>query len=702
MVKLVALIVLVAVCLTACQSLGNSNPAKVIGNERQNIITTRHLSPASQSVIMAVGFDQTECMANFANCLDLVQKGYYFNRHSKAYLATAAELYYAYALHLKSGYACQVALWRPPIDAYYANLPLSDDEQKQRQEATKVCQDQHLQSLYNALKYSYAYVFYDNLTKQSTVTNLTDETLIRTQDVYHMAIYGLVGELYLQDLGSFALSKETHSKPTNFAQNTQIKAGKSFVLLNQLISSLDHPTSLSVYLANDPYYLNNLGDDNNALTSLTSIYDDHLPSLSITNSRTGIGVGYVGSLGNHYKHSQNNTKIANSTQAQERIYPMAHLLMTAVIVPQGKTLDEVLNAHHFDLLMLNPYKDDTINLLGQTYPLFANFSAGYAKWLTDHNFNELALMQMFDEHNTHLPKLYLLEPYNPNKKVIIMLHGLASSPKTWVNLTNNLFADPILRDNYQVWQIFYATNLPILENRYQIQKLIESTFEQYDPDRTHQASHKATIIAHSMGAVIARLMLSNDNLNTSLVSLDEFDKQLFDGLDQEARSAFDDRSQLVALPQVDTAVFISAPFRGTDYADRWFTRGLRRVIRLPVGLTQTINDTLKGHNANFIGNLFLQNGASQLSSKSDFMKLTQNVRISPKVHYHLIMANNTGNNANVNAVISEHISDGIVPYASSHLEGADSQMIINGGHSIHETPKTVLHLRKILHEKLAR
>ena len=48
-----------------------------------------------------------------------------------------------------------------------------------------------------------------------------------------------------------------------------------------------------------------------------------------------------------------------------------------------------------------------------------------------------------------LPELFMLKPYNPGPKVIIMLHGLASSPATWVNLTNTLLTDSKLNENYQ-------------------------------------------------------------------------------------------------------------------------------------------------------------------------------------------------------------------------------------------------------------
>ena len=42
------------------------------------------------------------------------------------------------------------------------------------------------------------------------------------------------------------------------------------------------------------------------------------------------------------------------------------------------------------------------------------------------------------------------------------------------------------------------------------------------------------------------------------------------------------------------------------------------------------------------------------------------------------------------------MSDGIVPYSSSHLEKAVSEKIIKGNHSVHEEAETLLELRRIL------
>ena len=205
---------------------------------------------------------------------------------------------------------------------------------------------------------------------------------------------------------------------------------------------------------------------------------------------------------------------------------------------------------------------------------------------------------------------------------------------------------------------------------------------------------------------------------------------------------------------------MSAPFRGTDYADRWFTRALRRVVYLPVGLVKTVTENLatiatKGDLAdNPLGALYLQNGASQLSDKSSFIQLTKDLAINDRITYHSIIANNDADitkglaemqpggaridlsqaieedargeaisasenadsdnakltdeslvaavtiDENISQALTERLSDGIVPYTSAHLDGAASETVINGGHSIQENPQTILTLRRILHQQL--
>ena len=93
---------------------------------------------------------------------------------------------------------------------------------------------------------------------------------------------------------------------------------------------------------------------------------------------------------------------------------------------------------------------------------------------------------------------------------------------------------------------------------------------------------------------------------------------------------------------------------------------------------------------NNIDNGLIQNGPSDLSHQSKFMELTENINPHQGLIFHSIMGNITkSDDPNV-------ITDGIVPYKSAHLNGAVSEVVLKGGHSIQETPEAVLELRRIL------
>ena len=56
--------------------------------------------------------------------------------------------------------------------------------------------------------------------------------------------------------------------------------------------------------------------------------------------------------------------------------------------------------------------------------------------------------------------LFMMEPYNPQKTPVIMVHGFWSSPMIWMNMVNDLRSFPEIRQNYQFWFYQYPTSQP--------------------------------------------------------------------------------------------------------------------------------------------------------------------------------------------------------------------------------------------------
>ncbi len=792
-IALAASIVLLPACSTV--SVNKQTQAKTINTQRGSIVTENKLSTATSSTLLSAGLNDQACIQYFDQCLAQLTDSM-LDEHYRLALAVYAELHYAKARQLANTTDCQEALSRPPIDPYYANAPLTAEQENTQEQNTNTCVNSYQARLFDAIKLSYTYLFYDNLIHDFEESD-TDKTAVRqphriptdidiqTQDIYNAATNSVVTQLYRSTDNSNNMMGDTKIK--YLSTNATIDNGNEAAIANRaplrgkptdqikVMNIQVENYDLNVYLPNENNYLKNARKQASALADLTSTYELRLSGLNSVSKRPGLGIGLVASLDDRYTTtirqllaSSLSGKLSKTTsngsmddsEVSTRIYPTGHLLMTGFIKPTGDSVLDVLSSNELDIHLYNPYRSNSVNILGNDYPLSANFSAGYGLWLAENQLDGVGYLNLLTRRQeATLPKLFMLEPYDPNKRVIVMLHGLASSPATWVNLTNDIFNDDKLRDNYQVWQIFYPTNLPILENRYQIQKLLETTYQQTDPNGQNRASKNSVIISHSMGALIARMMLSDDNLVDDLDRLDDQNMlsisekhKIRDALKESfGEQQLKARFELQALPQVDTAVFLSAPFRGTDYADRWFTRALRRIVYLPVGLVKTVTDNLatiaiKGDLAqNPLGALYLQNGASQLSNKSSFIQLTKDITMNNRITYHSIIANNDTDitqglaqmqpsgaridlsqeiksdtsadtdkssipsaplvasvmvDEDISQALTERLSDGIVPYTSAHLDGAASETVISGGHSIQANPQTILTLRRILHKQL--
>ena len=373
------------------------------------------------------------------------------------------------------------------------------------------------------------------------------------------------------------------------------------------------------------------------------------------------------------------------------------LSVTSTLGFKGDTLADVLASEDVTLDVYNPYHFDHKTIAGRTVPLAANFSAAYGVWLARSELARLSLSSLLrpKQQRPFAPRVYLNQPYDPDKRVIVLVHGLASSPEAWVNLANELLGESELRDHYRIWQVFYPTNMGILASRARIDEALRITFTHFDPEGTHRASREAVLVGHSMGGVISRLLVSDSGGQVLLRSLQGLPP------DQAAALAKEPRVRELAifepLPYVGRAVFLAAPHRGAELSDAWPIRVLRRAIRLPFNV---VNDAADLFKRNSLDEATLQQvgfragrpttGPDDLSPGSLFMQATSDLPIKPGLPFHTIVGWRD------TSIPLAQSSDGAVPFASAHLEGAVSEKAVPSGHSVQETPGAIMELRRIL------
>lgn len=650
--RIALLAVLTTTLLSGCQVVTVKNQAvKVtITNERESILTRDKLSEATLNVLSMTGREAKICTAHPTQCVQELQQ--IPQIQDEQLYSAASELYLARALALEASSNCKMGLLASHK---------SEEKQKIQQENYHQCLDQELDMLDKSIRYSYAYMF---KTQRGPEDRIFDNRQVQIRDFYNLAIAKL----------SSAYSLRHPQKEVG----QQIKVGQSIYQLD---------------FSNYPL----LKDQK--IEQLMSSYNLNFSGLRSINRRDGFGSEFVLVLPDANDQQKESNKyildplhFSYASGVNPNIHKARYLAATFTAEPKSATsVNDILTKPEFVIRAYDPYKYKQIQLAGKNYPLAANFSTPYGLWLAQNNLGKAAYLTLIDRDNRlTMPHLYMLEPYNPNKKVIVLVHGLASSPEAWIRLTNDIMGDKVLRENYQVWQVFYSTNMPITESRFQIYALLKQSFAQVNANAS--AKNDAVLIGHSMGGIIARLLVSDADVTQKALSMMS-NRQLNKYKNVPIVSQ---RMNIQDIPNFSRAIFLSAPHHGTAYADLWFTRAARKVIKLPGAFLTAVGDTLQSQEHDFsdlakqIDQGLIQNGPSDLSYKSKFMVLTSDIVPRKGLLFHSIMGNNTdSNDPNV-------ITDGVVPYKSAHLDGAVSEKIIKGGHSIQETPEAVLELRRIL------
>ncbi|WP_313499352.1 esterase/lipase family protein [Pseudoxanthomonas mexicana] len=373
--------------------------------------------------------------------------------------------------------------------------------------------------------------------------------------------------------------------------------------------------------------------------------------------------------------------------------------ITALLRFPGENLAQVLSTHEVELSAHDPYRDARFELQGQDVPLAANFTAGYGLWLARSGFNRQSLRSLFGrEQGIDRPHLYLMQPYDPDRRIILMIHGLASSPEAWVNVANELMGDERIRARFQVWQFYYPTNMPIAFNHYAMRQTLDDALRHFDPAAAAIASSDMVLIGHSMGGVISRLMVSSsdgDALWDRLLAGRDLDEVRL----QRVRRRIGPMLHFEPLPQVERAIFIASPHRGTDAAGGRLGRFIGRLVRLPLtlleGFADVLEDLAQGDEARAgRGKPRLPNSIDNLDRSDPFVQAASGLPISPCVRYHSIIGH-----YDPKVPLAES-DDGLVPYWSAHLDGAVSEKIVRSAHSVQETAPAIIEMRRILHEDI--
>jgi pimeloyl-ACP methyl ester carboxylesterase len=332
----------------------------------------------------------------------------------------------------------------------------------------------------------------------------------------------------------------------------------------------------------------------------------------------------------------------------------------------------------------DPLAVETVTLDGHTFPLAADFTVPLAVMLqrTDPKKHELARL-LNPEKYAHTAAIERLQPYDPNKQIVLVIHGLMDSQATWTPMINTLRGDPVIRRNYQFWFYSYPSGYPYPYSAAILRRELDAVEKRFP-------SHKPmVVIGHSMGGCISRLLITDSGGQLWLKFFGKPPDQV--PLSPRTRELLTEDLIFKHRPEVGRVIFISAPLRGSNLASSWIGRIGSSLVRAPRAFLEA------GREANRLideekGELKLKrlpNSVDTLAPNSRFVKAINTIPITPGIPYYTIVGDRGRGD-------SPNSSDGVVPYWSSHMAGAKSEDIVPSGHGAHQNPQAIEEVRRIL------
>ena len=338
-------------------------------------------------------------------------------------------------------------------------------------------------------------------------------------------------------------------------------------------------------------------------------------------------------------------------------------------------------------------KTTTVRIADRDVPLELEQSATLAYMLEGAKVwdFEIAGFRFADSEKVFGDGLVMMHPYQPGEIPVVLVHGTASSPARWADLYNEITRDPSLSNRFQIWLFQYNTGQPILYSEMLLRRALTNVLRELDPDGKDPALRRMVVIGHSQGGLLTKLLtVKSGNRFWENVSRAPFDKV---EMVQETRDLLREGMFLEPFPSVERVIFIATPHRGSYQATGWGLNLAKRLINLPGALVSQFQVLLKQQQFAELGMSQPPTAVENMSPGNPFLRALNDLPIDPAIKAHSIIAVQGGP-----PFIGK--TDGVVAYESAHIDGVESEAVINSGHSTQSHPDTTIEVRRILREHI--
>jgi pimeloyl-ACP methyl ester carboxylesterase len=291
--------------------------------------------------------------------------------------------------------------------------------------------------------------------------------------------------------------------------------------------------------------------------------------------------------------------------------------------------------------------------------------------------------------------LTLLRPYEPGKIPVVMVHGLASSPLTWIPMINELLNDPRVRENYQFMLFAYPTGAHVPIAMSSLREALWQSRTQFNTEGAAPDFDQMVLLGHSMGGLLCHsLAVSSGDRFWQLHSDRPFQEILGP---PEVLTELRQFLFFEPMPSVRRVVYLATPHRGSDLSRGMIGRVSSSLIEDSDHIQKLLSTLIADNPDAFDRKRFrrLPNSIETLSTNSPVLTALLEMKSGPDVTFHSIIgANRPGPPADS--------TDGVVAYRSSHLDGVASEKLVRSDHSVQKSPEAIQEVRRVLIEHLVK
>ena len=367
------------------------------------------------------------------------------------------------------------------------------------------------------------------------------------------------------------------------------------------------------------------------------------------------------------------------------LYMNVTATMDSVTQPNGK--DGVMSVK---FSLRNPMVEQSIAIGSRQFPVAADFSAPIAIVLKGKNEGLTGLEGFFNaKQRIKHSGIFLMEPYDPNRIPVLLIHGLISVPMIWRDIVPDMAVDPEISKRYQFMVFTYPSSYPLVESAALLRDDLAALRAKYDPDGNDPLSTNMVVAGHSMGGMLTHTLVADigDNLWNQIgdIPLDQMP------IGEDKKAILRRLVRFSPDPAVKRVIYFSAPHRGAMMAEKGIAGAVSKFAQLPANVVNK-DSTLLDPSIRAHLKIHLKGGLTSAQSLEPGAPMVLAMDMSPYksgVIYHSVMGDQ-GKGDTPNS------SDGVVDYWSSHQEGAASELIVPTGHGSYKHPKAIEELHRVL------